>query len=135
MNISIVIAYVSCLVVFLAIDMVWLQGMNGVLYQPTIGALLAEKPNIAAIAVFYLIYIAGVMVFAVQPALQSASWSDALVRGALLGFFCYATYDLTNMATLKVWSLTLTLADLAWGTVLTGTAATASFFITRMFVR
>ncbi len=132
---STVVGYVACLVVFLAIDMVWLQTMNALLYQPAIGALLADKPNLAAIAVFYLLYVAGIVYFALQPALASGAWSDALIKGALLGFFCYATYDLTNMATLKVWSLTLTLADLAWGTVLTGTAATASFFLTRLVAR
>jgi len=121
--------------VLVGIDMVWLQSMNALLYQPTIGVLLADKPNIAAIAAFYLLYAAGVIVFAVQPALAGAGWSDALIKGALFGFFCYATYDLTNMATLKVWSLTLTLADMAWGTVLTGTAATLSFFVTRLLVR
>lgn len=128
-----IVAYLSCLVVLFGLDMLWLQSTHAMLYQPAIGELLADKPNIAAIAVFYLIYVAGVVYFAVQPALVSGIWSDALLKGALFGFFCYATYDLTNMATLKMWWLHLTLADMVWGTFLTGASATASFFVTRLF--
>jgi uncharacterized membrane protein len=121
--------------VLFGLDMIWLQSTQATLYQPAIGELLAQRPNISAIAVFYLLYVAGVVYFAVQPALASGDWSDALLKGALFGFFCYATYDLTNMATLKVWWLHLTLADMAWGTFLTGASATASFFLTRLIVR
>jgi uncharacterized membrane protein len=130
-----VVAYFSCLAVLFGLDMLWLQSTHTTLYQPAIGELLADKPNIAAIAVFYLLYVAGVVYFAVQPALVSGIWSDAVLNGALFGFFCYATYDLTNMATLKVWWLHLTLADMAWGTFLTGTSAAASFLVTRLIVR
>jgi len=129
------VSYVACLIVLGGLDAIWLTTTNATLYQPTIGALLADKPNVAAIVAFYVLYIAGIVYFAIAPALASGNWTDALLKGALFGFFCYATYDFTNMATLKVWSLTLTLADLAWGTFLTGSAATASFFITRLIAR
>jgi len=130
-----VVSYIACLLVLGALDAVWLTSMQATLYQPTIGSLMAAKPNWAAIVAFYLLYIAGISYFAVLPALTGGLWSDALSKGALLGFFCYATYDLTNMATLKVWALNLTLADMAWGTFLTAASATASFFITRLIVR
>jgi uncharacterized membrane protein len=78
---------------------------------------------------FYLLFIAGLIVFAVAPALESGGWTRALLLGAAFGFFAYATYDLTNLATLRDWPATLTVVDIAWGTVLGGTVATASFFI------
>jgi uncharacterized membrane protein len=133
--VTVIVAYLSCLAVLFGLDMLWLQTTNATLYQPAIGALLADKPNIAAIALFYLLYVAGVVYFAVQPSLAGGVWSDALLKGALFGFFCYATYDLTNMATLKVWSLRLTLADMAWGTLLTGASATGGFLATRLLLR
>jgi uncharacterized membrane protein len=82
---------------------------------------------IAAVA-FYLVYIAGVLVFALRPALASGDWRTAVLFGALFGFFAYATYDLTNLATLRVWSLPVSLIDMAWGTVLTGVAAGAGAY-------
>ena len=81
--------------------------------------------NFPAAIVFYLIYAAGVVFFAVRPAVQSGNWSDALLRGAALGFLAYATYDLTNLATLRNWPVSVTLADLVWGTLLTAVAASA----------
>ncbi len=127
-----VVSYIACLLVLLGLDMIWLTTTREALYEPAIGSLLAAKPNYAAIAVFYLLYPTGVVFFAIQPGLADGEWPEALLKGALFGFFCYATYDLTNMATLKTWSLTITLADIAWGTILTGTSAAASFFITRL---
>ncbi|HEX2591736.1 MAG TPA: DUF2177 family protein [Rhizomicrobium sp.] len=130
-----IVGYIVCLVVFLGLDAIWLTVANNTLYQPTIGELLASKPNIAAIAVFYPVYVAGVLYFALGPALNDGNWTEALIRGALFGLFCYATYDLTNMATLKVWSLKLTLLDITWGTFLTGAASTMGFLITRLVLR
>ncbi|HEY1710920.1 MAG TPA: DUF2177 family protein [Rhizomicrobium sp.] len=129
------IGYIVCLAVLLGLDAVWLTTTNSTIYQPAIGELLAAKPNIAAIALFYPLSVLGVVYFALNPALNSGAWTDALIKGALFGLFAYATYDLTNMATLKVWSLKLTLLDMAWGTFLTGVSATLGFFITRLFVR
>lgn len=87
--------------------------------------------NWTAAIVFYLIFIVGILIFAVAPALESQSWQKALVLGALFGFFTYATYDLTNLATLREWPLTVTLVDMVWGAVLSGSVATVSFFIGR----
>jgi uncharacterized membrane protein len=85
---------------------------------------------------FYILYVAGILIFAVAPALASGRWTTALARGAMLGLLAYATYDLTNQATLRGWSSVVTIADLCWGTVLTGTAATIGFMAARwMFAR
>jgi uncharacterized membrane protein len=88
---------------------------------------LAEHPNLPAAILFYVLYIAGVLIFAVAPALRGGGWTTALLLGAALGFFAYMTYDLTNMATLKVWPVSLAVMDIAWGTLLTSLAATAGY--------
>jgi uncharacterized membrane protein len=119
------IGYLAAAVVMGSLDFLWLRMMVGPVYQPAISSVLAEKPNIMAAVAFYLIYLVGVSIFAIRPALGSGDWRTGLVYGALFGFFAYATYDLTNMATLKVWSLKITLIDIAWGTILTGVAGTA----------
>ena len=118
------ISYVACLVVMGGLDLLWLSNTTGPLYHRDLGPLLAETPNMTVAVIFYLTYIAGILVFAVRPALAAGDWKTAALYGALFGFFAYATYDLTNMATMKVWSLRVTAADMAWGTLLT--AATAS---------
>jgi uncharacterized membrane protein len=92
---------------------------------------MAENFRLGPAIVFYLLYIAGILIFAVQPALASGKWQTALVQGALFGFFCYMTYDMTNYATLRIWSLKVTILDLMWGTFLTGSAATIGFLATR----
>jgi uncharacterized membrane protein len=123
------ILYVACLVAFLAIDAVWLVSMNSRFYQPRLGALLAEKPNLTAAAVFYALYIAGVVALAVIPGYAAGGVWAAVWRGALLGLVAYATYDLTNLATLTRWPLDLTLIDLAWGTVVTSLVSTAGYVV------
>jgi uncharacterized membrane protein len=90
--------------------------------------MMAEGFRLAPAIVFYLLYVSGVLVFAVTPALRDGRWTTAALMGALFGFFCYATYDLTNQATLAVWSTTVTVADIAWGVVLTTTGALAGYF-------
>ena len=126
------IAYVATGLAFAAIDAVWLRAMGPTFYRASIGSLLADRPNFAAAAAFYLIYIAAILFFAVTPAFaQAGGWKTALGHGAAFGFAAYATYDLTNQATLKVWPLRLTLVDMAWGTILTGAAATIGFLVTR----
>jgi uncharacterized membrane protein len=127
-------SYVSAGVVFLAIDAVWLTTMTGLLYRPMLGDLIAAKPRLGPAVAFYLIYIAGVVTFAVMPALASGRWTTALFFGAALGLVAYATYDLTNQATIQSWPLVVTLADLAWGSVLTATAATAAYFVTNAVI-
>ncbi|TCT04772.1 DUF2177 family protein [Aquabacter spiritensis] len=119
----IAISYVSTGLVFLALDAVWLTVMGRVLYLPALGPMLQQPFNMAPAVLFYLIYVAGIVFFAVEPAAQSGQWSTALLRGAVLGFVAYATYDLTNQATLKGWPVLVTMADLAWGTLVTGASA------------
>ena len=115
---------------FALIDSIWLRTMYTRLYQPEIGELLGGLRLGPAIA-FYLLYICGMMWFAVGPALANGRWQTALVQGAVLGFMCYATYDLTNFATLKIWSMKVTLLDIMWGTVLTGSASLAGWAATQ----
>lgn len=118
-------SYLAAGLVMGILDFIWLRTMVDSVYRPGIGAVLAEKPNMAAAIAFYLVYLAGVVVFAVRPALEAGNWKTALLLGGLFGLFAYATYDLTNLATLKVWSLKVSLLDMAWGALLTALAASA----------
>ena len=120
-------AYVAVLIVMLALDFVWLSVTGGPLYRRVLGDLLLEKFNVAPAALFYLLYGVGVVVFAVSPAFDAPAWTSALWRGLLFGGVAYATYDLTNQATLRSWSTALTAADLIWGAVLTGVAAITAY--------
>jgi uncharacterized membrane protein len=124
------LAYMSTGIAFAAIDSVWLRNMYTRLYKPEIGELLLSGFRTGPVIAFYLLYILGIVIFAVGPALRSNQWQAALVQGALFGFFCYMTYDLTNHATLKVWSTKITLLDIIWGTTLTGLAALAGWWAT-----
>jgi len=128
------IAYAVALVVMLACDMVWLSTVGANVYRPRLGDLLLDKPVLWAAALFYLIYIMGVMIFAVTPALRDESWLRALVLGALFGAFAYATYDLTNLATVRGWSALVSALDIAWGAGLTGIAATAAYVVAQRFL-
>lgn len=119
----VILAYIATLIVFVAIDFVWLSVMASKLYQPVMGDMLIADFRLMPAVVFYLIYIAGLTFLAVRPGLEKSSPWQAALSGAVLGFTAYGTYDLTNQATLKNWSTQLTLADLAWGTILSGTAA------------
>lgn len=123
-------AYLFTLVAFLVIDFIWLSTMASRLYRPAIGDLLAENFRLAPAVVFYLIYAAGLTFLAVRPAFQTGEWTTALLYGAVVGFMAYATYDLTNQATLKSWSTALTVADLLWGTFVSAAAATIGYLIT-----
>ncbi len=125
------IAYVATMIVFAVVDFVWLGFVAKDLYRNGIGHLMAPTPYWPAAVVFYLLFIVGLVFFAVSPALDAGEWTRALLNGALFGFFCYATYDLTNYATLKGWPLSIVLSDLAWGAFVSAVAATAGFFITR----
>ena len=120
----IALAYGGTLVAFLAMDAVWLTTMMDRLYKARIGRLLLPQPDIPAAAAFYVLYAVGILGLAVMPA---SSWRGALGRGALLGLVAYATYDLTNQATLAGWDSGLTLFDMAWGTIATGAAAAIGF--------
>ncbi|WP_018388292.1 DUF2177 family protein [Ancylobacter sp. FA202] len=126
-----IVAYASTGLVFLALDALWLGFMASRVYRPLIGDLMAEQPNWPPAVLFYLLYVTGVVVFAVQPALASGRWTTALMLGAFLGLIAYGTYDLTNHATLRNWPAAMTAIDLAWGTFATAMAATAGMLITR----
>ncbi|AYM14075.1 DUF2177 family protein [Agrobacterium tumefaciens] len=123
-------AYFFTLIAFLVIDFIWLSTMASRLYRPAIGDLLAENFRLAPAIIFYLIYAAGLTFLAVRPALISGQWTTALLYGAAVGFMAYATYDLTNQATLKSWSTTLTIADLLWGTFVSAAAAIIGYLVT-----
>lgn len=125
------VAYVASGAAFAALDAVWLTTMTNLFYKPVLGPILAEKPDMGAAVAFYLIMIGGIVFFAVAPALREGGWGRAVLNGAALGLVAYATYDLTNQATLNVWSTRLTLVDMAWGAVLSATAATAGYFAAR----
>ena len=129
---SFLITYLISVPIFFVIDMVWLGVVARSFYQAQLGSLLGPVNWVAAI-IFYLVFILGLTFFATQPALQALSWQKALLLGALFGFFTYATYDLTNLATLKGWPLAVSLVDMAWGTVLGGAVATVTYFVVRLF--
>jgi uncharacterized membrane protein len=128
-------AYVACILVMGALDFLWLSNTSAPLYHRDLGPLLADKPDMTTAVVFYLLYIVGILIFAVRPALSSGDWKIAALYGALFGFFAYATYDLTNQATMKVWSLRVTLLDIGWGTLLTGVTASAGALAALRFGR
>jgi uncharacterized membrane protein len=126
-----VLTYLGTAATFLALDAVWLTLTVERLYRPRLGAIMADKPALGPAAIFYGIYIAAIMGLAVLPAVKADSWNQLLGHAALFGLAAYATYDLTNQATLKDWSSLVTVVDLAWGTVVTTAAATIGFVIAR----
>lgn len=117
-------AFVAAAVVFLVLDAAWLTTMDSRLYRPAIGHVMREHFDLLAAAAFYAIYLTGLVVFVVRPA---ADGRTALIRGALFGFVCYATYDLTNQATIVGWTWRVTVVDLAWGAFVTAICAWASY--------
>jgi len=125
-------AFAGTLVAFLAIDMIWIAGVVRPMYNQHLGALLRANPQLGAALVFYLTYAAGIVYFAVLPALASGGVRTALVNGATLGGLAYGTYAFTNYALLEGWTLTLTAADLGWGIVLTAVTATCGLFAARL---
>jgi uncharacterized membrane protein len=127
------VAYAVSFIVFVGIDLIWLGFVAYGYYRSQIGHLLGPELNLGAAAAFYLIYVLGVVIFAVLPAVAAGGPMRALLMGALFGFFCYATYDLTNMATLKNWPLQLSIVDMAWGAFLTGITAAAGTYAADRF--
>ena len=123
------ILYGLSAVIFFAIDLVWLGVVAKGFYRRTLGGLLADKVNWTAAMLFYLLYIVGILIFAVVPALNRHAAGQAILMGVLFGFFCYATYDLSNLATLKGWPLTVVVVDILWGMIVTGTVAFFSYQI------
>jgi uncharacterized membrane protein len=126
-----VILYLCTAVVMWPLDLLWLGLVARTIYRREIGGLLLDRPEIVPAALFYLVYVVGIVVFAVRPAVQSGELATALAYGALFGFMAYATYDLTNLATLRGYTLAIASIDLAWGTFLTAISAGGGFLLAR----
>ncbi len=125
--------YLIALPVFLAIDMVWLTLIAKSFYAKHIGYLMAKNPNLLAALIFYLIFIAGLIIFVITPALDKKMWTQALIMGAFFGLVTYATYDLTNLATVRDWPLIITIVDLIWGMILSAAVCVITYFIAIKF--
>lgn len=123
--------YLLSLPVFFAVDLLWLGVLARGFYRRHLGHVLSPDVNWPAAIVFYLLYIAGILFFAVAPALEKGAFAQAVLRGALFGFITYATYDLTNLATLRDWPLNIVVVDILWGTVLCAAVSAAAFGLAR----
>jgi uncharacterized membrane protein len=121
--------YFIALPVFFAIDMIWLGLVAKNFYAKQIGFLMKTDVNWPAAIIFYLLFIVGLVLFVITPALEKHSWINAILFGMLFGLITYATYDLTNLATIKNWPLLVTIVDLIWGMVLAALVSVISFFI------
>ena len=132
--ITYITAYAAALVAFVVADMVWLGIMVNRVYRPALADILIPGVNLPPAIVFYLLYPIGLVIFAVLPALKSESSAMAIGYGALFGFFTYATYDLSNHATLRNWTVQVTAIDMAWGTVLGAIAALVAYIVTAKLV-
>ena len=119
--------YFATLIAFFAVDIVWLGLVARTFYRKYLGFLMAPSPNWLAAIIFYLLYIVGILVLAVLPGLETNSLETTLLRGALFGLVAYATYDLTNLATIKNWPLVVTIVDMIWGTVLSVAVSFAGY--------
>jgi uncharacterized membrane protein len=117
------------LAAFFAIDMVWLVFVAKSFYQKHLGFIMRPDVNWIAAIIFYLLFIAGLVIFVIAPAIEKHSWTHALIYGALFGLITYATYDLTNLATLKDWPVLVTIVDLAWGMVVSTTVSVVTYII------
>jgi uncharacterized membrane protein len=128
-----ILQYLVVLVVFLAIDSVWLTTAAKTIYRPEIGQLLREQPNFVVAFIFYAFYAAGLLILVVWPHLQSPGISRAMLYGAVFGFVAYATYDMTNLATMKGFTTKIAIIDMAWGTFLSAVVSGASVWLIRLF--
>lgn len=126
--------YFATLVAFFAIDLVWLGLVARTFYRKYLGYLMAPNPNWLAAIIFYLLFIVGILVFVVVPGLADNSVKTTLLRAALFGLISYATYDLTNLATVKDWPLTITIVDLLWGTTVSVIVSYISFLIGKWLI-
>jgi uncharacterized membrane protein len=125
-------AFLATLAFFAVIDTLWLGVVARGFYRAELGDLLAREVRLGPAILFYVVYAVGMMIFAVAPAIRAESLVHALVMGALFGFFAYATYDLTNLATLRDWPLRMSIVDIAWGTALTAVTAAAGTLAARL---
>jgi len=121
--------YLTFLITLLVIDLIWLLGVAKNLYQQEMGELMATEPKLIAGLAFYLLYAIGVCIFVIVPALSKQSWIYAVQYGALFGFFCYMTYDLTNLAVIRNFPTGLAFIDIAWGSAVTAVAAGIAYWV------
>ena len=126
--------YVLTVPVFFIVDLIWLGVVAKGFYRKNLNHLLSPQVNWPAAILFYLLFIAGILIFAVVPALTKNSWQHAMLYGALFGFFTYMTYELTNLALLKSWPLNIVVVDIIWGGVLCSVVATIGYFIGRWLI-
>lgn len=126
---KLLVSYFLTTIVFFAIDMLWLGFIAKNFYGRQLAQFLAPEVNWIAAIIFYLLFIIGIFIFAILPAVEKQSWSQALVYGALFGFFTYATYDLTNLATLSNWPIKVVVVDILWGIFLTASVSISGYFI------
>ena len=127
------IAYLAAAAAFFALDFVWLTVATRLLYRPLLGSLIVDSPNLVVAALFYLVYLVGLVVFAILPAAEAGSWGMALGLGALLGLVAYGTYDFTNLSTLRDWPVMVSIVDLVWGTALSAVATAAGYAALRQW--
>ena len=126
---KLILGYVLTALVFFFVDMIWLGYVAKDLYRKHLGNFLSPEVNWKAAILFYLLFIAGIFVFVILPAVEKNSWMRALVMGGLFGLVTYATYDLTNLATMAQWPVKIVIIDMLWGVVLVGTVSAAGFKI------
>ena len=132
---TMLVAYAAAAVTMLGMDAIWLSISADLLYRPLLGDIMLPGFRLVPAILFYVLYVVGIVIFAIKPALVTGRWSGAAGKGALLGFFCYATYDLTNQATLTTWPTTVTIVDMGWGTFLTACTATVGYLAASRFGR
>lgn len=132
MNIeSIIFSYLLTFLVFLIVDMLWLGVIAKSIYQKYLGGFLSDNVNWTAAFIFYFIFVLGISIFAIYPSVNKNSVNNAILMGALFGFFTYATYDLTNLATLKGWPLSIVFIDIIWGSFLSAFVSFSGFYIVK----
>ncbi len=124
--------YILVLVVFLAIDAVWLSTAARLIYRPEIGQLLKDQPNFLVAFVFYALYALGLLVFIISPQLAAPDFGKALLLGAFFGLVAYGTYDMTNLATMKGFTTKIAIIDMAWGALLSGSVSVLSIWLIRL---
>lgn len=123
------VVYLSFLITLITIDLIWLLGIAKNLYQQEMGSLMASEPKLLAGLAFYALYALGVTIFVTVPALSKQSWLYAVQYGALFGFFCYMTYDLTNLAVIRDFPTRLAIIDMAWGSAVTAVTAGFAYWV------
>lgn len=125
------VAYGAALVVLGVVDVIYLATIAGKMFKETLGDVMLPEFRTVPAVLFYFLYPVGIVIFAVLPAVGTGRWTTALIYGALFGFFAYMTYEMTNLATIRNWTVSLAVTDVAWGTFVTAISAVAGFYATR----